>query len=313
MGRWHVRHQLGTSWCLLRGGCQWKQELWLHGEAWHRQLILWLDCQVFFSTAHACPWYASILMPWHEPGTGGSPQPCRRLRFPGVFLRAEGVIKMSCRRGGRWNEDDLVESSVSDLLRNVTCKPLLFVSFCQVALLYLYINMLKPIAGRISIWIEIIEIDWNFLEQSLRGGSASCWVARRSLKPPRLMSAVTVGLAFWFGTLFITPQFTSLAVAHGSCRMADGPQLTGLGVWNPSKLQQWSIGALIHVPNFWGGDSQVLLPNLRSPNANATRSSSWFENRPPSRERRPQRKKAALVLVLAVGCGGKGMCGLVMF
>lgn len=178
MGRWHVRHQLGTSWCLLRGGCQWKQELWLHGEAWHRQLILWLDCQVFFSTAHACPWYASILMPWHEPGTGGSPQPCRRLRFPGVFLRAEGVIKMSCRRGGRWNEDDLVESSVSDLLRNVTCKPLLFVSFCQVALIYLYINMLKPIAGRISIWIEIIEIDWNFLEQSLRGGIQDLNIAR---------------------------------------------------------------------------------------------------------------------------------------
>ena len=172
MGRWHVRHQLGTSWCLLRGGCQRKQELWLHGEAWHRQFILWLDCQVFFSTAHACPWYASILMPWHEPGTGGSPQPCRRLRFAGVFLRAEGVIKMSCRRDGRWNEDDLKESSVSDLLRNVTCKPLLFVFFCQVALIYLYINMLKPIAGRISIWMEIIEIDWNFLEQSLRGGAS---------------------------------------------------------------------------------------------------------------------------------------------
>ena len=108
---------------------------------------------------------------------------------------------MSCRRGGRWNEDDLVESSASDLLRNVTCKPLLFVSFCQVALIiyYLYINMLKPIAGRISIWMEIIEIDWNFLEQSLRGASRiqqAVGVARRSLKPPRLMSAVTVGLAF---------------------------------------------------------------------------------------------------------------------
>lgn len=38
--------------------------------------------------------------------------------------------------------------------------------------------MLKPIAGRISIWIEIIEIDWNFLEQSLRGGIQDLNIAR---------------------------------------------------------------------------------------------------------------------------------------
>lgn len=106
------------------------------------------------------------------------PAALQKVAFSRVFLRAEGVVKMSCRRGGRWNEDDLVKSSASDLLRNVTCKPLLFVSFCQVALLYLYINMLKPIAGRISIWIEIIEIDWNFLEQSLRGGIQDLNIAR---------------------------------------------------------------------------------------------------------------------------------------
>ena len=75
----------------------------------------------------------------------GLAEGCVFMLFPGCVFEG-GSGKMSCRRrGGRWNEDDLVESSASDLLRNVSCKHLFFCQGC----FYSYINMLKAMPGRI--------------------------------------------------------------------------------------------------------------------------------------------------------------------
>lgn len=214
MGRWHVRHQLGTSWCLLRGGCQRKQELWLHGEAWHRQLILWLDWLPGFFFYSPCMSMICIHIDaltctrnWWIPAA------LQKVAFSrGVFEGGRGdqdVMSKRWKMEWRWFAD---ESSASDLLRNVTCKPLLFVSFCQVALLYLYINMLKPIAGRISIWMEIIEIDWNFLSKvwgaasrirtlhgSLYPGSASCWGCQEIIETTKIDECRDrwIGILIW--------------------------------------------------------------------------------------------------------------------
>ena len=234
----------------------------------------------------------------------GLAEGCVFMLFPGCVFEG-GRGKMSCRRrGGRWNEDDLVESSASDLLRNVSCKHLFFLPGL---LLYQHVE------SNAGIFFYFGSRPLKLLGTSLsqcwgEHPGFELWTLHGSLYPGSLQQAVGLPGDHWNHQDWWVPwsldwhSDLALCSSHACSPLWPWPMVPvgwQMGhssrdfewVWNPSKFQQWSMGALIHVPNFWGGDSQVLLPNLRSPNANATRNSSWFENRPPSRERRPQRKR----------------------
>ena len=94
------------------------------------------------------------------------------------------------------------------------------------------------------------------------------------------MSAETVGLVSSFGTSFITPRCTCSGEAHGSC---DDREPHGL--WGDS-------------PNFWGADVKKWSRTLAIQRKQLTACGCWslalrnhLDHRPPSRERRPQRKK----------------------